>query len=86
MIFLKLYYSIRETKNVKHKQVPVNDNRRICKYPWYPSILHTTRASLSFQLSSHTVPHPSPKFTSTLPFDGDDPPTRRMSTEKGFSL
>lgn len=24
---------------------------------------------------------PSPKFTSTLPFDGDDPPTRRMSTK-----
>lgn len=53
-------------------------------YPWYPSILHATRASLSSHSSSHTVPQPPPKFTSTLPFDGDDPPTKRMSTEKVF--
>ena len=32
-----------------------------------PSCLHTTRASLESQLSSHTVPHTRPMYTSTLP-------------------
>ena len=43
----------------------------------YPSCLQTTAASVMLHPSSHTVPHESPKNTSTLPSDGDLPPTSR---------
>ena len=44
-----------------------------------PSCLHTTRASLELQLSSHTVPHTPPMHTSTLPSLSFDPPISRTS-------
>ena len=39
-----------------------------------PSCLHVTLASLALQPSSHTVPHPPPKHTSTRPSKALEPP------------
>ena len=40
-----------------------------------PSCRHTTVASSAIQLSSHTVPHPPPRHTSTRPSMSEAPPT-----------
>ena len=44
-----------------------------------PSCLQATEASLTSQLSSHTVPHRPPTQISTLPSREEVPPTRRRS-------